>query len=119
MIVTDPGIRKLGFADKIASYPKEAGMESTVFDGVKPDPSTKVVEREVEVLRRFQPDWIVALGGGSSMDVAKAMWIFYERPDPTFEDIKNPTLVLGLRKKRDCSRSPQLLGRGLIQFVPW
>lgn len=112
VIVTDPGVEKLGFADKVATFLKDAGIESTLFDGVEADPSTEVVERGTKLLRDFQPDWIIALGGGSSMDTAKAMWVFYERPDLAIEDLKAPIRVLGLRNKARLVTIPTTAGTG-------
>jgi acetaldehyde dehydrogenase/alcohol dehydrogenase len=112
VIVTDPGVRKLGFADKVADFLKDAKIKSTIFDGVEADPSTEVVERGVKVLREFQPDWIIALGGGSSIDTAKTVWILYERPDLTIEDLKAPVRVLGLRNKARLIAIPTTAGTG-------
>ncbi|HIH98529.1 MAG TPA: iron-containing alcohol dehydrogenase, partial [Thermoplasmata archaeon] len=74
LIVTDEALRRLGFPDRVAGLLKESSIESKVFDGVKPDPSSIEVEKGVKVAKEFQPDWIVGLGGGSSMDTAKAVW---------------------------------------------
>ena len=60
-------------------------MEVELFEGVEPDPSVETVMRGAEAMRKFEPDWIVSMGGGSPIDAAKAMWAFYEYPDVTFE----------------------------------
>jgi alcohol dehydrogenase class IV len=112
LIVTDETLRKLGFADKVINYLKEALIKSRIFDGVKPDPSTLEVEKGVKMVREFQPDWIIGLGGGSSMDTAKAIWILYERPDLSIKDLKDPTLHLGLRKKARFLAIPTTSGTG-------
>lgn len=100
VIVTDKIMQSLGFVEKVKAYLKEAGIESAVFDEVEPDPSRQTVMKGVEVMRQFQPDLIIGLGGGSSMDAGKAMWIFYEYPDVAWEEIFVPfTGVPKLRKK--------------------
>ena len=83
-------MKKFGFLDKAVSYLKEAGMEVELFEGIEPDPSVETVMRGAEVMLKFQPDWIIAMGGGSPIDAAKAMWVFYEYPNLTFDEIKKP-----------------------------
>ncbi|MCR4904169.1 MAG: iron-containing alcohol dehydrogenase [Butyrivibrio sp.] len=90
-------MKKFGFLDKVVSYLKEAGMEVELFEGIEPDPSVDTVMKGAEAMQKFQPDWIVAIGGGSPIDAAKAMWIKYEYPDTTFEDMCK---VFGLPKLR-------------------
>ena len=90
-------MKRNGFLDKAADYLKEAGMEVTIFEGIEPDPSVETVMRGAAVMQEFQPDWIVAMGGGSPIDAAKAMWIKYEYPETTFEDMCK---VFGLPKLR-------------------
>ena len=86
-----------GFLQKVEQYLHEAGMETTLFEGIEPDPSVETVMKGAEAMQQFQPDWIVAIGGGSPIDAAKAMWIKYEYPDTTFEDMCK---VFGLPKLR-------------------
>ena len=90
-------MKRNGFLDKAADYLKEAGMEVTIFEGIEPDPSVETVMKGAAVMQEFQPDWIVAMGGGSPIDAAKAMWIKYEYPETTFEDMCK---VFGLPKLR-------------------
>ena len=92
-------MRKTGFLDKIISYLEEAGMKVETFEGVEPDPSVETVLRGAEAMRKFEPDWIVAVGGGSPIDAAKAMWAFYEYPDTKFEDLITPFNFPTLRTK--------------------
>ena len=99
LIVTDPTLHKLGFSERIASLLRMAGLAVEVFATVEPEPSVQTVYRGVEVMQRFEPDWLVGLGGGSAMDAAKAMWALYERPDLTPEEI-SPVYALGLEKVR-------------------
>ena len=90
-------MRKFGFLDKAIGYLKEAGMEVELFEGIEPDPSVTTVMKGAEAMTKFQPDWIVAMGGGSPIDAAKAMWIKYEYPETTFEQM---CVVFGLPKLR-------------------
>ena len=90
-------MRKHGFLDKAIGYLKEAGMEVELIEGIEPDPSVTTVMKGAEAMRKFQPDWIVAMGGGSPIDAAKAMWIKYEYPETTFEQM---CVVFGLPKLR-------------------
>ncbi|MGX8850975.1 iron-containing alcohol dehydrogenase [Amedibacillus sp. YH-ame10] len=90
-------MKRGGFLDRIEAYLKEAGMETLIFDGIEPDPSVDTVMRGAQVMSEFGPDWIVAVGGGSPIDAAKAMWIKYEYPESTFEDMCK---VFGLPKLR-------------------
>ncbi len=90
-------MKRNGFLGKAMDYLKEAGMEVTVFEGIEPDPSVETVMKGAAVMQEFQPDWIIAMGGGSPIDAAKAMWIKYEYPETTFEDMCK---VFGLPKLR-------------------
>ncbi len=90
-------MKRFGFLDKAVQYLEEAGMEVSLFEGIEPDPSVETVMRGAAAMQEFQPDWIVAIGGGSPIDAAKAMWIKYENPDCTFEDM---CVVFGLPKLR-------------------
>nr|WP_319488817.1 iron-containing alcohol dehydrogenase [uncultured Caproiciproducens sp.] len=92
-------MRKTGFLQKLDDVLKDAGLKTFIYDGVEPDPSIERVYDGAKAMREFEPDVIVAIGGGSPMDAAKAMWVFYEYPEKTFEDIKNPFTMPKLRKK--------------------
>ena len=94
-------MKKFGFLDKAIGYLKEAGMEVLVIDGIEPDPSVETVMAGAAKMQEFQPDWIVAMGGGSPIDAAKAMWIKYEYPETTFEQM---CVVFGLPKLRTKAR---------------
>ncbi len=78
---------------------KEAGIESTIFCGIEADPSVATVMRGVAAMNEYQPDIIIGIGGGSPIDAAKAMWIFYENPEFTFEEAAKPFNLPALRKK--------------------
>ena len=90
-------MKKFGFLDRAQKYLEEAGMKVTLFEGIEPDPSVDTVMKGAAVMQEFKPDWIVAIGGGSPIDAAKAMWIKYEYPQTTFEDMCK---VFGLPKLR-------------------
>lgn len=99
VVVGGGSMKRFGFLDKAVAYLKEAGMEVELFEGVEPDPSVETVMRGAEAMRRFEPDWIVAIGGGSPIDAAKAMWAFYEYPEVTFESLCIPFNFPELRTK--------------------
>ena len=99
-------MRRFGFLDKVIDYLKEAGMEVQLFEGIEPDPSVDTVMRGAEEMLKFEPDWIVAIGGGSPIDAAKAMWIKYEYPEITFDEMCKVFGIPALRKKaRFCAIS--------------
>ena len=99
LVIGGGSMKRAGFVDKIIGYLKEAGIETKLFEGVEPDPSVETVMKGAAAMREFEPDSIVALGGGSPIDAAKAMWVFYEYPDTTFEEIIQPFSFPELRKK--------------------
>lgn len=103
-------MKRQGFLDRAVEYLKEAGMEVQLFEGVEPDPSVETVMKGAEAMRAFEPDWIVAMGGGSPIDAAKAMWAFYEYPDTTFEDLCTPFNFPELRQKAKFAAIPSTSG---------
>lgn len=98
-IVTDPGMIKLGYVDKVLYYLRRRPdyVHSEIFSEVEPDPSIETVMKGVDMMRDFEPDVIIALGGGSAMDAAKAMWLFYEHPAADFNGLKQK--FLDIRKR--------------------
>ena len=92
-------MKRFGFLDRAVDYLKEAGMEVQLFEGIESDPSVETVMRGAKAMEEFQPDWIVAMGGGSPIDAAKAMWIKYEYPDITFAEMCKVFGMPKLRKK--------------------
>ena len=98
VIVTGGGsMRRGGFLQDVENDLREAGFEVKLIEGVESDPSVETVMNGAAVMSEFQPDWIIAIGGGSPIDAAKAMWIKYEYPETTFEDMCK---VFGLPKLR-------------------
>ena len=92
-------MKRFGFLDKVVQYLQEAGMEVKLFEGIESDPSVDTVMKGAKEMQDFGPDWIVAIGGGSPIDAAKAMWIKYEYPDCTFEDMCRVFGIPTLRNK--------------------
>ena len=103
-------MKKFGFLDRVVSYLKEAGMEVELFEGIEPDPSVETVKRGAEAMLKFEPDWIIAMGGGSPIDAAKAMWVKYEYPEVTFEDMVKVFGLPELRKKAHFVAIPSTSG---------
>ena len=114
-------MKRFGFLQKAEDYLKEAGMEVKLFEGIEPDPSVETVMKGAAVMQEFEPDWIVAMGGGSPIDAAKAMWIKYEYPDITFEDMckviwysgtaQQGTFLCNFFNFRNCNR-----GNGFLHY---
>ena len=92
-------MKRFGFLDRARQYLEEAGMEVKIFEGIESDPSVETVMKGAAVMQEFGPDWIVAIGGGSPIDAAKAMWIKYEYPECTFEDMCKVFGIPELRRK--------------------
>ena len=110
VVVGGGSMKRFGFLDKAVGYLKEAGMEVRLFENVEPDPSVETVMKGAAAMREFEPDWIVAMGGGSPIDAAKAMWAFYEYPDTTFEQLITPFSFPTLRTKAHFSAIPSTSG---------
>ncbi|MEC3608272.1 bifunctional acetaldehyde-CoA/alcohol dehydrogenase [Bacillus glycinifermentans] len=98
-IVTDPGMVKLGYVDRVLHYLRKRPdyVHCDIFSDVEPDPSIETVMNGALAMAKFQPDVIIALGGGSAMDAAKGMWMFYEHPDAEFFGLKQK--FLDIRKR--------------------
>jgi len=111
LIVTDKVIRKLGFFEKVASYLKEAGLEVKVFDEVEPEPSIETIMKGADFARKYSPDWLIGLGGGSCMDAAKAILIPYANPEIEVAEI-NPFAKFGVREKARLICIPTTSGTG-------
>ena len=89
-IVTDEGMQKLGYVDRILYHlrKRENHVHCEIFSEVEPDPSFDTINKGLELMNNFKPDVIIALGGGSPIDAAKGMWLFYENPDADPEGLK-------------------------------
>ena len=99
MIITDRGMYNLGYVEKIEDVIRRRRnkVDIELFFDVEPDPSLDTVEAGVELMRKFEPDTIIAIGGGSPMDAAKVMWLMYEHPEVCFDDIKQK--FMDIRKR--------------------
>ena len=115
-IVTDPMMVKLGYIDKVLYYlrRREEYCHSEIFADVEPDPSVDTIMRGVEAMKRFQPDVIIALGGGSAMDAAKGMWLFYEHPENDFNALR--LKFMDIRKR--AYRFPELGKKCKMVCIP-
>ncbi len=98
-IVTDPMMVQLGYVDKILYYlrKRQEYCHSEIYSDVEPDPSVETIMRGVDAMNKFKPDVIIALGGGSAMDAAKGMWLFYEHPETSFDGLR--LKFLDIRKR--------------------
>ena len=115
-IVTDPGMVKLGYVDRVLYYLRKRPdyVHCEIFSEVEPDPSIETVMKGAEMMANFQPDVIIALGGGSAMDAAKGMWLFYEHPDTEFFGLKQK--FLDIRKR--IVKYPNLGQRAQFVAIP-
>ena len=115
-IVTDPAMTKLGYVDKVLYQlrKRQDYVHCKIFDQVEPDPSIETVLKGVEEINTFKPDVIIALGGGSAIDAAKGMWLFYECPEA---DFKNMSLkFLDIRKRT--YKFPKLGNKAKFVAIP-
>ncbi|HII3778771.1 TPA: bifunctional acetaldehyde-CoA/alcohol dehydrogenase [Pasteurella multocida] len=116
VIVTDRTMVDLGFVEKIAKQITARGNHVTyqLFADVEPDPSIETVRRGAALIRNYQPDTIIALGGGSAMDAAKVMWLFYEQPEVDFRDLVQK--FMDIRKR--AFKFPQLGRKARFIGIP-
>jgi len=112
LVVGSERLKKDGTTAKIQSLLKKAGIESDIFSGIEADPSITTVMKGVAAMNSYNPDWIIGIGGGSPIDAAKAMWIFYEHPDFTFEEAAKPFNLPELRRKARFIAIPTTSGTG-------
>ncbi len=99
IVIGSGSVKNNGTLSIVESHLKSAGIDTRLIEGVEADPSVSTVMAGVEIMKEFQPDVIVGLGGGSPIDAAKAMWIFYENPEFTFKEAAIPFNLPELRKK--------------------
>ena len=112
LVVGSERLKKDGTVAKIQTLLAKAGIQSDTFSGIEADPSIATVMKGVEAMNSFSPDWIIGIGGGSPIDAAKAMWIFYEHPDFTFEEAAKPFSLPELRHKARFIAIPTTSGTG-------
>lgn len=113
-IITDRFLFDSGAVRTITDTLEEIDMDYQIFFDVKPDPTLSTVEQALAMVRPYEPDLIIALGGGSPMDVAKIIWLMYEQPDTNFEDISMRFMDI---RKRICS-IPELGKKAKLVCIP-
>ncbi|MBR5555574.1 bifunctional acetaldehyde-CoA/alcohol dehydrogenase [bacterium] len=113
-IVTDRFLFNSGAVDSITKILDEVGIDHQIFFDVKPDPTLSTINQAMEIIRPYEPDVIISLGGGSPMDAAKIMWLMYEQPDTVFEDISMRFMDI---RKRIC-RIPELGQKATMVAIP-
>ena len=115
-IVTDPGMVSLGYVYKILYYLRKRTehVHCEIFSDVEPDPSIETVKRGAQMMDEFKPDVIIALGGGSAMDAAKGMWLFYEHPDVDFNSLR--LRFLDIRKR--AFKFPKMGNKAQLVAIP-
>ncbi len=115
-IVTDRGMVDLGYVNKVTDQLTQRRNEVQIqlFCDVEPDPDISTVRKGVELMNAFKPDTIIALGGGSCMDAAKGMWIFYEHPEVNFDDLKQK--FMDIRKR--AFKYPELGRKTMMICIP-
>jgi len=111
IIITDRVVNSLGLAEKVTSKLCEGQWSTAIWDGAIPDPKVSTVKDAANAMRQFGADWIIAIGGGSVIDTAKAAWVLYEKPDVKL-DALTPFDVLGLRAKARLVCIPTTSGTG-------
>jgi alcohol dehydrogenase class IV len=110
LVIGGGSIKKTGNLERIQGLLLEAGIENRVIEGVNTEPTVQMVKEGVDVLNDFEPDWVIGIGGGSVMDAAKAMWLFYEHPDLTFKEAAKPFTLPKLRTKAKYAGIPTTSG---------
>ncbi len=113
-IVTDRFLFNSGAVDNITRILDEIGIDHQVFFDVKPDPTLATINQAMEIVRPYEPDVIIALGGGSPMDAGKIIWLLYEQPDTNFEDISMRFMDI---RKRIC-QIPELGKKAEMVCIP-
>ncbi|MBN1436176.1 MAG: bifunctional acetaldehyde-CoA/alcohol dehydrogenase [Sedimentisphaerales bacterium] len=114
LIVCSGSAIRQGTSGRLEEYLRQAGILSSVFSDVQSDPTTETIARGVEAMNRFNPDLIIALGGGSPIDAAKTMWLIYEDPSLSFDDLRQR--FVDIRKR--VVKFPQLRRKARLIAIP-
>ncbi len=112
IVIGGNSVRANGTLGKVEAILAEINMEYTIVDGVEPDPSIQTVLRGAKVFQEFQPEWIIGLGGCSAIDAAKIMWVLYEHPNMSFEEMVPVGGIPPLRNKAQFAAIPSTSGTG-------
>lgn len=112
LVIGGGSVKKNGNLEKIEELLLEAGVETKVIEGFNIEPTVQMVQDGAKVLNDFEPDWVIGIGGGSVMDAAKAMWLFHEHPELTFEEAAIPFTLPKLRTKAKFAGIPTTSGSG-------
>lgn len=110
LVTGGSSMKRFGFLDKAKIELEKANIKVEIFDGVEANPSVETVNKGAKTMLDFEPDWIIAIGGGSALDAAKIMWAFYEHPNLSFEDIIEPGSLPKLRNKARFAAIPSTSG---------
>ncbi|MBM7587652.1 alcohol dehydrogenase class IV [Bacillus pakistanensis] len=110
LVIGGGSIKKTGNLERIQGLLLEGGIENRVIEGINTEPTVQMVKEGVDILNNFEPDWVIGIGGGSVMDAAKAMWLFYEHPALTFEEAAKPFTLPKLRTKAKYAGIPTTSG---------
>ncbi|VFQ46955.1 iron-containing alcohol dehydrogenase [Desulfoluna butyratoxydans] len=112
IVIGGSSVKKNGVLEKTQNFLSEAGIQSAVFSGVEADPSIDTVMKGAKFFAQEQPDVVIGLGGCSAIDAAKAMWVFYEYPESTLEELAAPFAVKTMRNKAIFVAIPSTSGTG-------
>lgn len=112
IVIGGNSVKRNGSLQKVENILNDLNIETAVFSGVEPDPSITTVKKGAELFLKFQPDWVIGLGGCSAIDAAKAMWALYEHPDLTFEKMAEICGIPPLRNKAKFIAIPSTSGTG-------
>jgi alcohol dehydrogenase class IV len=110
-VVADPNIRAAGLVAPVLDRLAQAGLQTAVYDDIEPEPALPTIQRSAQAAAACVPDWIVAVGGGSVIDAAKAMWVLYENPDLDLEAL-SPLEPITLRARARLAAVPTTAGTG-------
>ncbi len=113
-LVTDRPLYDLGYTEKITKHLESMGMEIEIFADVKPDPDISTIQKGLESMRSFNPDLVIALGGGSPIDAAKIMWLLYEHPEVRFDRLSMRFMDI---RKRVC-KFPKMGKKAIMVAIP-
>jgi acetaldehyde dehydrogenase/alcohol dehydrogenase len=113
-LVTDRPLYDLGYSDKVTKHLESMGMEIEIFADVKPDPDISTIQKGLERLKDFNPDVVLALGGGSPIDAAKIMWLLYEHPEVRFDRLSMRFMDI---RKRVC-KFPKMGKKAIMVAIP-